>query len=122
MNVFLIHGSYGKPYENWFPWLDKELTERNISFTAPSFPTPEHQYYPDWERLLRYYVDMGLINENTILIGHSTGAICATTFIIKNSIRVKSLITVAGYNNYIGGDDYIDGLNQSFYVEDSELT
>ncbi len=25
MNFFIIHGIYGHPEENWFPWLKKEL-------------------------------------------------------------------------------------------------
>ena len=51
MNVFLVHGSFGKPFENWFPWLEEELANRNISCVIPSFPTPEHQNYSDWEQL-----------------------------------------------------------------------
>ena len=27
MNIFLVHGSFGKPFENWFPWLEEELSK-----------------------------------------------------------------------------------------------
>lgn len=118
MNVFLVHGSYGKPFENWFPWLEKKLTEKNINCVIPSFPTPAHQNYNDWSKLLDYYVDMNIINNDTIIIGHSCGAICATRYICDKSINVKALITVSGYNNYVGNDAHIDGLNSTFYCDD----
>lgn len=25
-NYFIIHGSFGNSQENWFPWLEKELS------------------------------------------------------------------------------------------------
>lgn len=28
MNILLVHGSYGKPFENWFPWLEDELAKK----------------------------------------------------------------------------------------------
>lgn len=121
MNILLVHGSYGKPFENWFPWLEKELTKKNIACIIPSFPTPEHQNYHDWSALLDYYHNMEIINEETILIGHSCGAICATRYICDNDIKIKSLITVSGYNNYIGNDAHIDALNSSFYCDNNIL-
>lgn len=121
MNILLVHGSYGKPFENWFPWLEDELAKKSISCIIPSFPTPEHQNYNDWSKLLDYYRDMGIINEETILIGHSCGAICVTRYICDNDIKVKSLITVSGYNNYIGNDAHIDNLNSSFYCDNEKL-
>ena len=30
MNVFLVHGTFGKPFENWFPWLEEELSKEKI--------------------------------------------------------------------------------------------
>ena len=55
MNIFLVHGSFGKPFENWFPWLEEELSKRDIVCTIPTFPTPKHQNYKDWEKLMNYY-------------------------------------------------------------------
>ncbi len=115
MNVFIVHGSYGKPFENWFPWLEQELSKRNVACYIPTFPTPDYQNYNDWKALLDYYCDKGLINEETVLIGHSCGAICVTRYLCDKKIKIKSLITVSGYNNYIGNDAHIDGLNSSFY-------
>jgi predicted alpha/beta hydrolase family esterase len=42
-NIFIIHGSYGNPDENWFPWLKKELEQEGHKVFVPKFPTPEDQ-------------------------------------------------------------------------------
>ncbi len=39
-NIFLIHGSYGHPQENWFPWLKKELESLGHKVYVPAFPIP----------------------------------------------------------------------------------
>ena len=36
--VVIIHGSYGKPEENWFPWLAEEVRKLGHSATVPTFP------------------------------------------------------------------------------------
>jgi hypothetical protein len=39
-NIFIIHGSYGYPEENWFPWLKKELSKLGHRVFVPKFPIP----------------------------------------------------------------------------------
>lgn len=39
-NVIIIHGAYGNPEENWFPWLKKELEKLDCRVFVPKFPTP----------------------------------------------------------------------------------
>ena len=116
MNIFLVHGTMGKPFENWFPWLESKLSEKKICCVIPSFPTPEHQNYSDWERLMDYYCELGVVNEETVLVGHSCGAIFLVHYILKHKLVVKGLICVSGYNNFISGFDMMDKLNESFYV------
>ncbi|MBE7093860.1 MAG: hypothetical protein E7367_04130 [Clostridiales bacterium] len=114
MNVLILHGSYGKPFENWFPWLESELSKRNTPCLIPTFPTPEHQNYTAWKNLLDYYFNKGFINEETVVIGHSCGAAFAVKYILEKAVNIKALITVAGYNHFYSGD-HMDQLNGSFY-------
>ena len=61
-NYLIIHGSYGHPYKNWFPWLYEQLAKRGKQCIVPSFPTPKGQDYAVWEKLLRFYIEQGLID------------------------------------------------------------
>ena len=116
MNVFLVHGTMGKPFENWFPWLENRLAEKNICCNIPTFPTPAHQNYADWEKLMDFYCDLGVVNGETILIGHSCGAVFLVHYLLEHKIHVRGLICVSGYNNFISGFEMMDKLNESFYM------
>lgn len=115
MNILILHGSYGKPFENWFPWMENQLSELGIECIIPTFPTPNYQRYSDWATLLDYYNRKGYLNNETIIIGHSCGAIFAVKYIIDRNIHIKGVITISGYNNFKSGDSTMDALNGSFY-------
>lgn len=121
MNVLLIHGSYGKPFENWFPWIEKRLEGNGVSCLIPTFPTPEHQNYSAWSELLDYYVEKGFITNETIVIGHSCGSAFLVKYFNEHNIPIKALITVAGYNHFYS-NNHMDELNGSFYFDESDLS
>jgi len=122
MRVFVIHGSLGNPQENWIPWLKESLSENNIECDAPFFPTPLAQNYDDWSELLDYYVDKGYIDNETVLVGHSCSSIFIPNYIVEKGIDVKAIIGVAGYNNFMSGNEYMDNLNKSFYCDNEKLS
>ncbi len=121
MDVFLVHGTMGKPFENWFPWIENKLVEKEIRCNIPTFPTPEHQNYSDWERLMDYYCGLGVVNEDTVLVGHSCGSVFLVHYLLTHKIHVKGLICVSGYNNFISGFEMMDKLNESFYMDAESL-
>lgn len=118
-NYFLIHGSYGNPYKNWFPWLKSQLAKRKLNCIVPNFPSPTKQDYESWSRILEAYLEIGCIAENTIFITHSLGGIFIVKFLIEHSIKIKKLVTVAGFNNIKFEED--NSLYDSFYMSDEEL-
>ncbi len=119
-NYFIIHGSYGNPYKNWIPWLKKQLSKRKINCIVPSFPTPYKQDYESWSKILKSYFEIGYINEDTTLITHSLGGIFIIKFLIEDDIKVRKIITIAGFNNITFKDDI--NLYNSFYIEDNQLS
>lgn len=66
------------------------------------------------------YVKIGYITEHTTFITHSLGGIFIMKFLIDNKIKVKKIITVAGFNNIQFDKD--NSLYDSFYMEDEHLT
>lgn len=116
-NYFIIHGSYGNPYKNWIPWLKKQLSKRKLNCIVPSFPTPYKQDYESWSKILKAYSEIGYITDNTTFITHSLGGIFIVKFLLENKIKVKKIITIAGFNDLEFEDDMT--LYRSFYLDDN---
>ena len=109
-NYFIIHGFKGSNIENWFPWLKQKIDDSNNLCIIPQFPIYNKEY--------------DLINENTIIIGHSTGSICALKYILENKIHIQKLILVSGFNNYLSQDetDLHNKLNPTYYVDENQIS
>lgn len=112
---FLIHGSYGNPYKNWFPWLKEELGIRGKRYIVPHFPILEKQNYQNWSTILKSYLDIGIMNENTTFITHSLGGIFLVKFLLEYKVKVKRLLLVAPFNNLEFEKE--QELYDTFYVE-----
>lgn len=83
---------------------------------TPDFPTGVgYQNYENWSKLLKVYVEANIINENTIIFAHSIAPIFICKFLVENKIRVKQLVLVCGFNNYLGIDKDYDTVNESMY-------
>lgn len=120
-NYFIIHGSFGSPYSNWFSWLHDFLTSDGKQVYVPDFPIGVgYQNYENWSKLLRNYFDLGLINEEAIIIAHSIAPVFVSKFLVENKLRVKKLIFVCGFNNYLGINEEYDAVNESMYFESLE--
>ena len=75
-NYYIIHGSFGSPYSNWFGWLHDYIESEAKQVYVPDFPVGVgYQNYENWSKLLKVYLDLGLINENTIIILKGAGHI-----------------------------------------------
>ncbi len=120
-NYFIIHGSFSSPYSNWIGWLHNFIEDEGKQVYVPDFPIGVgYQNYENWSKLFKIYLDFGLINENTTIIGHSIAPVFISKFLTKNKIKVKKLIFVCGFNNYFGIDAEYDAVNGSMYFDGLE--
>ena len=94
--IFIIHGSYGNPQENWFPWLKMELERIGHRVFVPQFQIPEGENpkygghkLSLWFEILKQYEQH--INKDTIFVGHSRGCI----FIYKVLEQIQTPIYAA---------------------------
>ena len=117
-NYFIIHGSFSSPYSNWFSWLYDFIQSEEKEVYVPDFPIGVgYQNYDNWSKLLKTYLDLGLINENTTIIGHSIAPVFISKFLTQNKVKVKKLIFVCGFNNYLGINEEYDAVNGSMYFD-----
>ncbi len=120
-NYFIIHGSFGSPFSNWFNWLHDFITDDGKEVYVPQFPVGVgYQNYENWNKLLKYYLELSLINQNTTIIAHSIAPVFVCKFLIQNKVRVKRLIFVCGFNNYFGINEDYDTVNGSMYLDNIE--
>ncbi len=120
-NYLILHGSFASPFSNWIPYLRKEIEKLNLDVYTPDFPSGVgYQNYENWSKLLNTYVESGLLNENTIIFAHSIGPIFICKFLVEHKIKVKKLVLVCGFNNYLGINEEYDAVNVSMYFDDLE--
>ena len=113
-NYIVLHGSFGSKNGNWFPWLKKELEERNLKVDVPQMPVGVgNQNFENWSKIMNELN----INANTTIIAHSIAPIFVCKYLITNKIKVKKLIFVCGFNNYLGIDKDFDEVNEPMFID-----
>lgn len=110
-NAIIIHGTYGNPDENWFPWLKTELEKIGYQVYVPTFPTPENQNLESWLEVLGdLYSNIGA---QTVLIGHSVGASFILSILESLDLPVRAAFLISGFLGLSGNEEF-DNLNYSF--------
>jgi len=95
IKVILIHGNGGSwPKENWLPSVAKKLKSLGIKVIFRRFPDSVLARAKYW---LPFIKKLGA-DENTILVGHSSGAVATMRFAEKNKI-LGSILVAACYKD-----------------------
>lgn len=95
--IFIPGNCGGSPKDNWFPSLKKELEAAGFPVIAAEFPDNDLARASFW---LPFLVDELKADENTLLIGHSSGAIAAMRLAEKQLIWGSVL--VGAYHTDLG--------------------
>ncbi len=114
-NIFLVHGSFGNSNEHYLSWLKKELA-KVFNVIALDYPIgKDNQNYENWAETLDKYKHY--INEETIFIGRSIAPIFIIKYLQSNNLKIKTLISISGFNGFINIPDY-DYVNKSFFLDE----
>ena len=60
------------------------------------------------------------IDEDTTIIAHSIATVFVCKYLIVRKIRIKKLVFVSGFNNYLGNDPDYDAVNAPMYLDNLE--
>ncbi|HLC81534.1 MAG TPA: alpha/beta fold hydrolase [Candidatus Nanoarchaeia archaeon] len=96
--IFIIHGYAGHSKENWFPWLEKELTKFGHQVIVPNFPDSSYPRLSSW---LEYFATFKQNpDQDAMIIGHSLGG----AFLLRalEQYRFKAAFLVASVSGPIG--------------------
>ena len=66
-NYFIIHGSFGSPFGNWFSWLQDFISSDGKQVYVPQFPIGvDYQNYENDIEARNYSDENDDINENNV--------------------------------------------------------
>lgn len=109
IKIILIHGNGGcTPDHFWFPSVKKELEQKQLTVIAEQFPDSELARASYW---LPFLIDELKVDENTILVGHSSGAVAAMR--VAEQKKLLGSVLVGVYHSDLG----IDSEKQSGYFD-----
>jgi uncharacterized protein len=109
MKVIIIPGNGGAtPQSGWFPYLEREISKLGVEVINKQFPDSELARREYW---LPFIKELGA-DENTILIGYSSGAVAAMRYAETNKI-FGSILVGACYT-----DLGLDSEKESHYYDD----
>ncbi|GAB4026244.1 MAG: hypothetical protein Fur0011_1170 [Candidatus Microgenomates bacterium] len=92
-NIVIIPGNGGCNVEadNWYPWLKDELIKQSYPVTMTNMPDPVAAHMSIWLP----YIETKLVkNENTIIVGHSSGGVAALRYLETHKLTGAILIGV----------------------------
>lgn len=99
--VVILHGNGGGTGQDaWYPWLKAELEKLGIICDTPNLPDPIEAKASVW---LPYIQDVIKADEDTILVGHSSGAIAAQRYAETHKLAGSAL--VGTYYTDLGYED-----------------
>ena len=101
MNVIVVHGSNsseeearkGKPENkrHWMPWIKKALEKEDIDVSNKLYPKDWNPSYKDWKKEF----EKNKIDENSVLIGHSSGCGFLLRWLGEKKKKISKLILIA---------------------------
>lgn len=94
MRVVILPGMGCTPVTecNWYSWFKDEVERRNHQCILKEFPEPYKCRESVWIPFIEN--EIGL-DDDTILVGHSTGAACAMRILEKSEYPLRGVILVA---------------------------
>jgi predicted alpha/beta hydrolase family esterase len=114
-NAVILHGTDNTPEDNWFRWLERELTDRGWKVWVPALPGND---YPDTATYTDYLLGANTNGERwsyddgTVLIGHSSGAVAGLRLLEalpahpdSPAPRIHAAFLVAGFKDNLGWRD-----------------
>jgi len=96
--VIILHGTMGSPEGNWFRWLQKELQDRGYEVWLPVLPHAEQPSLREWADYVHEHAPFQL-DEQTLIIGHSSGAILALIAAQESSVSLSGVVAVSVFHD-----------------------
>ena len=116
--IFIIHCWDGTKDDGWYPWLDKELSNKKNKVYRFNMPNTDKPKIEEWVSFLDKKVK--ILDENTYFIGHSIG--CQTIMRYLQTKEIKKIGGILFVSPWLDLLDYAIEDEESFLVAKPWLT
>lgn len=108
--VLILHGTDASPDTNWFRWLEKTLINDGYKAWLPQLPQSATPNTKTYNEFLLSNTDF-IFNDETILVGHSSGAVEILSLLqnLPDGVKVGDVYLVSAFKDSLGWDA-LDGL------------
>ncbi len=117
-NAIILHGTDATSKDNWFPWVKEELEFEGWSVWVPNLPKANKPNIKRYNKYLGEQKEFEL-NEETVLIGHSSGAVAILGLLqsLPKDVIVKRIVLVGAFRNDLGWDSLKELFEEPFDFE-----
>lgn len=97
-NAIILHGTLGSPDGNWFAWLKAQLETKELQVWLPELPHAEQPSLREWTEYIHANCPFA-IDADTLIVGHSSGAILSLILAQQSSMTVGGVIAVSVFHD-----------------------
>lgn len=99
----ILHGREGSPTANFIPWLRGEIEKRGYEVQVPELPNSQN---PDDLEQAEYVKQHCVIDEETVVLGHSFGGVVALR-LLEMGLKMNRAVLIATpfSGTYLDGDE-----------------
>lgn len=94
----ILHGTLGSPEGNWFQWLEHELSAKGMHVWLPALPHADEPSLSWWARFVHENRAFE-IDDQTVIIGHSSGAALALLVAQQNTQPLGGVVAVSAFHD-----------------------
>lgn len=97
----ILHGTNASPDDNWFMWLKGKLIGKGHQVWLPHLPNSKEPNSETYANFLLSNKDF-VIDSETVIIGHSSGAVETLRLLEKIDVTIKAAILVSAFKDDLG--------------------
>jgi predicted alpha/beta hydrolase family esterase len=97
-NAIILHGTLGSSEGNWFQWLKTEIAKKGLEVWLPTLPHAEQPSLREWSEYVQQNCPFP-INSDTLVIGHSSGAILSLILAQQNELPIGAVVAVSVFHD-----------------------
>jgi predicted alpha/beta hydrolase family esterase len=93
----ILHGTSATPNSNWFPWLKKQLEDRGYEVYVPQLPGADQ---PNAEKYTQFLLNSDWDFKDSLLIGHSSGAVEILHLLqhLPEGVKARAAVLVGAFS------------------------